>query len=124
MALKKSGLSGAHNLSGERPDAQKGMLDAPKPPPNMPKTTTNKDKPDQRGFIPLLNEDDLQATKLVDDFNLAVSNEKSESKTNSFLVREEANVMNEISAINNSTQPDTSLNLTHAELVAKLRPLA
>ena len=30
--------------------------------------------------------------------------------------------MNDVSAINNSTQPDTSLNLTHAELVAKLQP--
>ena len=45
---------------------------------------------DKRGFVPLLNEDELQAAKLVDDMNLAIPTAGNESKTGSSLVREEA----------------------------------
>ena len=73
------------------------------------------------GFVPLLNEEDVQATNLDIAVGLGLIG-GSESKTKgSFLAH--AGNLNDVSAINNSTQPDTSLNITSSELVAKLLPL-
>ena len=75
----------------------------------------------QIGFVPLLNEEDVQATNLDIAVGLGLIG-GSESKTKgSFLAH--AGNLNDVSAINNSTQPDTSLNITSSELVAKLLPL-
>lgn len=56
------------------------------------------------GFEPILNEEDLEATKLDNLLAVPIGNGagKSVSKTNSFLVQAEG-ALNDVSAINNST---------------------
>ena len=101
----------------ENTDDQKKSMLSPRRRPEAPKTSKNSAAKRMQDFIPMLNAAELE----VDDVEVAIGAEPHEagkSKSQSFL--SQASGLNEISEINNTTQGDTSMNLTGTELLTKL----